>query len=80
VVANHFGIEKSLLSQPSKKRRYAGAKAVICYVAIRQLGLKGVDIAPMLAYTPAAVSHAANRGERIFQKEGGLKAKLEPIL
>ncbi len=80
LVANHFGIEKSLLSQPSKKRSLTQAKAIICYVAMRQMGIKGVDIAPTLVYTPAAVSHAANRGEQIFLKEAGLMTKLETIL
>jgi REP element-mobilizing transposase RayT len=80
LVACHFAIEKSLLSQPSKKRTLTQAKAVICYVAIRLLKLKGVDIAPTLAYTPAAVSHAANRGEQLVLKEAELKAKLETIL
>ncbi|MEZ4600493.1 MAG: hypothetical protein R2940_11960 [Syntrophotaleaceae bacterium] len=80
LVASHFAIEKSTLKQPSKKRALPQAKAVICYVAIRLLKLRGVDIAPSLAYTPAAVSHAANRGEQIVLKEAELKAKVEKIL
>jgi putative transposase len=77
LVATYYGIEKSRLSQPGKTRTLTQAKAVICYVAVRHLGLKGVDVAPELAYTPAAVSHAANRGEHILQKEPELKTKLK---
>ncbi len=76
LVASHYGVEPSTLNQPGKNRYLARAKAVICYVAIRRWGLKGVDVAPALAYTPAAVSHAANRGEAIFQKEVGLRGEL----
>jgi putative transposase len=68
LVANDFEIDKALVSQPNKNRILTQAKAVICYVAIRQLGVKGVEIAPTLAYTPAAVSHAAARGKQIFLK------------
>ena len=80
LVTTYFGIAPTALSQPSKNRSLAQAKAVICFVAIRKLGLKGVDIAPAMAYTPAAVSHAANRGDSIFQKEAQLRKKLESIL
>jgi REP element-mobilizing transposase RayT len=80
LVATYYGIDPSPLSQPGKNRSLALAKAVICYVAVRKWGLKGVDIAPTLAYTPAAVSHAANRGEPVFQKEAELRKTLETFL
>ena len=80
LVATYYGIDPSPLSQPGKNRSLALAKAVICYVAVRKWGLKGVDIAPTLAYTPAAVSHAANRGEPVFQKEVELRKTLETFL
>lgn len=60
LVATYYGIEKLRLSQPSKMRSLSQAKAVIFYVAIRHLDLKGIDVARKLA--PAAVSHAASRG------------------
>ncbi len=80
LVASHYGVEPAALSQSGKNRNLAGAKAVICYVAIRKWGLKGVDVGPVLAYTPAAVSHAANRGESIFQEGTELRKKLKTIL
>jgi len=49
---------------------------LICYVAIREWGLKGVDVAAALSYTPAAVSHAAKRGAGLLDEEKDLYAVL----
>jgi len=75
-VGIYFGIEKSRLNRPGKERILVQAKAVICYVAVRELGLRGVDVAPALACTPGAVSHAAKRGEHILRQERGLQTAL----
>jgi putative transposase len=75
--AAYFGIEKTRLNKPGKERLLVQAKAVICYVAVRELGLKGVDVAPALAITPGAASHAARRGEQILRKERGLQTTLD---
>lgn len=72
-VASCLGVEASRLGKPGKERDMARAKAVICYVAVREQGLRGIDIAPALAYTPAAVSHAAKRGERILRQEPDMR-------
>jgi hypothetical protein len=75
-VGIYFGIEKSRLNRPGKERILVQAKAVICYVAVRGQGLKGVDVAPALACTPGAVSHSARRGEQILRRETGLQVAL----
>lgn len=75
-VAEHYRLERTRLSQPSKERDLARAKAVICYLAVRELGLRGIDVAAALACTPAAVSHAAKRGEAVFREEKGLRERL----
>ncbi|MBE9486433.1 MAG: hypothetical protein IMY82_04615, partial [Chloroflexi bacterium] len=71
-VAGHFQIDPSVLKQPSKKRNIVKAKAVICHVAVRQLQIKGVEVAERLGYTSAAVSHATKRGEIILAEEDTL--------
>ena len=76
-VAENYRIERTRLSQPSKERDLARAKAVICYLAVRVLGLKGREVSAALACTPAAVSHAAKRGEAVFREEQGLRERLE---
>jgi REP element-mobilizing transposase RayT len=75
-VAIYFCIERSRLQKPGKERMLAQAKAVICYVAVRELGLRGVDVASTLACTPGAVSHAARRGEQLLRQETALQRAL----
>jgi len=75
-VAEYYRIERTRLSKPSKERDIARAKAVICYLAVRELGLRGIDVSAALACTPAAVSHAAKRGEAVFREEQGLQERL----
>lgn len=75
-VAKYYGLGPLRLSMPGKERRLVRAKAVLCYFAVRHAGIKGVDVARMFAYTPAAASHAANRGEMIVQRDQELQAIL----
>jgi REP element-mobilizing transposase RayT len=75
-VASCFGIETSRLQKPGKERLLARAKALICYIAVREMGFRGVEVAPVLACTPGAVSHAARRGEQILRQETDLQTVL----
>jgi putative transposase len=75
-VANYFGVASAGLRKPGKERTLSRAKAVICYVAIREQGLKGTEVSSMLGFTPGAVSHAAKRGEQILRQEEDLQARL----
>lgn len=45
-------------------------------MAVRELGLRGIDVSAALACTPAAVSHAAKRGEAVFREEKNLRERL----
>jgi putative transposase len=72
-VANYFEVEADNLRKPSKERTVSRAKAVICYVAVRDEGLKGIEVSSELAFTPGAVSHAAKRGEQVLRKEKPLQ-------
>jgi REP element-mobilizing transposase RayT len=76
-VSTYFGIEVSRLRKPGKERVLVQTRAVICYVAVRELGLRGVEVASVLACTPGAVSHAARRGEQILRQETDLQRRLE---
>lgn len=71
-VANHFQIAPAALARPSKERHIVRAKAVICHVAVRRLGIKGMDVADSLGYTSAAVTQAAKRGEALLSVDEGL--------
>lgn len=76
-IAACFGIEKSHLKRPGKERTLVRARAVLCYVAVRELGMKGVVVAQAIACTPGAVSHAAGRGAEILRKETELQRMLD---
>lgn len=74
-VAEYFQIEQVRLSKPSKERDLARAKAAICYMAVRESGLRGTDVSAALGLSPAAVSHAAKRGEALLREESGLRER-----
>ena len=76
LVSTHFGLEPEELSLPSKARKIVRAKAVICYLAVRRLRIKGVEVAKQLGYSSTAVTHAATRGELIFSETPDLGEKL----
>ncbi len=75
-VAKYYNLHPSILKKPSKERGLARAKAVICYIAVRDRGLKGADVAQNLGCTPGAVTHAAKRGEAALRKDRILRDRL----
>lgn len=79
LVAGYFCVDPEELSLPSKGRRIVRAKAVICYVAVGQLRIKGVEIAEVLGYRSTAVTHAATRGGPICGNTPELAAKLAMV-
>jgi len=78
-VAAGLQIEPATLRIPSKERNIARAKAVISYLAVRKLGIKGLDVAAMLGYSSTAVSQAAKRGEKLLATEVNLVKMLKEI-
>jgi REP element-mobilizing transposase RayT len=78
-VANCLQIAPATLSAPSKERSIVRAKAVICHVAVRKLGIKGVDVAATLGYSSTAVTQAAKRGEAILAADRDLEKMLGAI-
>jgi REP element-mobilizing transposase RayT len=78
-VANCLQIAPATLSAPSKERSIVRAKAVICHVAVRKLGIKGVDVAATLGYSSTAVTQATKRGEAILAADRDLEKMLGAI-
>ena len=76
LVANYFQIAPTTLSAPSKERNIVRAKAAVCLVAVRELGIKGVDVAAALGYSSAAVTQAAKRGEALLAADKDLEKVL----
>lgn len=75
-VSKYYDIEATRIRKPGKERLLVQARAVICYVAVRELGLRGIEVASTLACTPGAVSHAAKRGEQTLRQNVDLQSIL----
>jgi REP element-mobilizing transposase RayT len=76
-VSSYFELSPEEMSWPSKERKVASAKAIICYLATRHHRLSGVEVAAILGYTPSAVSHATKRGRMLLGKEHALTRAFE---
>jgi REP element-mobilizing transposase RayT len=75
-VASYFGMDPADLKLSGKTPNLVRAKSVICYVAVRHLGIKGVDVGRRLAISPSAVSHAIQRGAKLLSEDPVLAARL----
>jgi REP element-mobilizing transposase RayT len=78
-VSDYFRIAPAILSYPSKERDIVRAKAVICNLAVRKLGIKGVDVAERLGYSSTAVTQAAKRGEAVLAADRELEQFLARV-
>ena len=68
-VAGHFGVDTESLESGSKVPTIAKARAVLCYLGVRRIGLTSVSIATELGISPSAVSRAIARAPEILQRE-----------
>lgn len=76
-VSAHFGVESEDLKSGSKVRNVAKARAVLCYVGVRKLGLTSASIAKELGMSPSAVSKSIDRGKQVSGHEAIERQLLE---
>lgn len=74
--AELVGIKAELLRQRNRTKECAAAKAVICYLAVREGGFSGVEVAKSLNLTRSGVSVAMKRGHLIVTENPTLWGKL----
>ncbi|WP_236021913.1 transposase [Geomesophilobacter sediminis] len=60
-VATVFGVESSSLCHGSKQTRISKARSLICFIALKRFGYRGVDISKILGISRSAVILAAER-------------------
>ena len=60
-----FQLEKEYISGKGRQRNRVMARDLLCYWSVVELGMPMVDLARKFAITPAAVSCAVQRGEKI---------------
>ena len=68
-VSAHFGVGGEELKSGSKVRSVAKARAVLCYVGVRKLGLTSAAIAKELGISPSAVSKSIVRAQQMSWHE-----------
>jgi hypothetical protein len=59
------GLKKEDLLSEGYKRRIVPARSLLCYWAVRELGLSRVTLAKYLGMSPPGVGYAVERGEKI---------------
>lgn len=64
LASDYFKIEKKAIKSALKERTAARVRAVVCFLAIDRLGLRGAEIAKKMNLTPSAVSKLAHRGRK----------------
>jgi hypothetical protein len=75
-VAHFFDIHPDEIRRPRKEWFLAQVRGVVCYLAVRELGYRGVETGKELRLGPAGVSIAVRRGEAYLKEKPGLKEKL----
>ena len=68
-VSTLFQLEKEYISRKGRQRNRVKAMDLLCYWCVVELGMPMVDLAREFGITPAAVSSAVQRGEKMA-KEG----------
>jgi len=68
-VAAKGGLPPADLLTPSRVPRHVQHRSVLCYWAVRELGLPGTAVAARLGLTQSAVSRAVLRGERLAKEQ-----------
>jgi REP element-mobilizing transposase RayT len=75
-VANLFDLPAELLRQRKRSRPVTEARSVLCYFAVREMGMSGEMVGRILNISRAAVSFAAGRGEVLVSKDPTLREKI----
>jgi len=60
------GVKAELLRQRNRAQNLAAARAIICYLAVREFGFNGVEVARALNMSRSGVSVAVKRGCEIL--------------
>jgi len=68
-VADYFGVETEDLKSGSKVPAVAKARAVLCYVGVRKLGLTSASVAKELWISPSVASKSIGRGKQAMRNE-----------
>lgn len=71
--ARHFGVDEQRILRRGKASALVEARAVACYLAVRELGYKSVDVGRALGLGQSGVSRAVARGEISLKEKPALR-------
>jgi len=63
-----FGVEKYVIYSKGRRMIPAAARNLLCYWAVRELGLTATELAKHIGMKQPAVSYAVIRGEQIAKE------------
>ena len=69
-IACHFNLEPSQLFTPTKSPMIVKARSLMCYYAVRELGLTATSLARRIGLKQPAISISVSRGEKIAKEMG----------
>ncbi len=69
-VSGIFQLEQDYITARGRQKDRVRARDLLCYWAVVELGMPMVDLARKFAITPAAVSYAVQRGEKMAKERG----------
>ncbi len=69
-VIDIYEIEKEDLYSKSRQKKRSDARSLMCYWAVRELGMNGTDLARHLGLSQSGVVYSVNKGEKIVKKKG----------
>lgn len=68
--AGLFDLKPARLLVPGRYPKVVQARSVLCYWAVRELGMTATDLARQIGMTQPAISISVKRGEKIVKKNG----------
>ncbi len=63
-----FGVEKDVIYSKGRRKIQVAARSLLCYWAMRKLGLTAIELANRLGLKQSAVSYAVVRGEKMAKE------------
>ena len=69
-VSTIINCPKQELEKPGKNRTRVRARSLLCYWAVRELGLSQTELARRLHLSPEGISLSVKRGEHLAQEAG----------
>ena len=70
IVARLTGVKPSRIFSPGKDRSRVYARSLLCFWAVRQLGISMAELSRRTRISQSSISKSVQRGEQIVEKKG----------